>query len=118
MKKTVHPKMTFQFYTDVKCFGPGVAELLLGVREHNSLRSAANSMNMAYSKAWTIIKTCENEFGFKLLNTSIGGKNGGGASLTSEAERLLNDYFAVCDELNMQANQLFSNKLSWLNIEK
>ena len=36
-------------------FGPGVAELLERVREHRSLRAAAASMEMAYSKAWRII---------------------------------------------------------------
>lgn len=118
MNKKITPKVTFQLYTDVKCFGPGVADLLVGVREYNSLRSAANSMNMAYSKAWTIIKTCENEFGFKLLSTTIGGKNGGGATLTNKAERLLNDYFAVCNELNKKTNLLFNEKFSWLNTEK
>ena len=36
-------------------FGPGVAELLERVREHRSLRAAAASMEMAYSKAWRIV---------------------------------------------------------------
>ena len=48
-------------------FGPGVAELLERVREHRSLRAAAASMEMAYSKAWTVIKNSENALGFKLL---------------------------------------------------
>ena len=47
-------------------FGPGVAELLERVREHRSLRAAAASMEMAYSKAWTVIKNSENALGFKL----------------------------------------------------
>lgn len=114
MKKEVTPKMTLQLYTDVKCFGPGVAQLLLGVCEHHSLRAAAAEMNMAYSKAWTIIKNCETEFGFKLLKTVTGGKNGGGAELTDEAKRLLDDYFCVRDELRLKAQSLFDEKLSWI----
>ena len=35
-------------------FGPGVAALLSEVREKRSLRAAAGSMGMAYSKAWRI----------------------------------------------------------------
>ena len=48
-------------------FGPGVAELLERVREHRSLRAAAASMEMAYSKAWRIIHEAEEGFGFRLL---------------------------------------------------
>lgn len=114
MKKDIHPKMTFQIYTDVKCFGPGVAELLNGVKEHHSLRASANALNMAYSKAWTVIKNCEEQFGFKLLNSVAGGKNGGGAVLTEEAERLLRDYYYVRDELNRTAKSLFDERLNWL----
>lgn len=73
-------------------FGPGVAELLERVREHRSLRAAAASMEMAYSKAWRIIHEAEEGFGFRLLDSTIGGRHGGGASLTPEAERLLADY--------------------------
>lgn len=73
-------------------FGPGVAELLERVREHRSLRAAAASMEMAYSKAWRIIHEAEEGFGFRLLDSTIGGRHGGGASLTPEAEQLLADY--------------------------
>ena len=73
-------------------FGPGVAELLERVREHRSLRAAAASMEMAYSKAWRIIRTAETVFGYKMLSSSIGGKGGGGAVLTEEAKRLLAAY--------------------------
>jgi len=54
-------------------FGPGVAELLERVREHRSLRAAAASMEMAYSKAWRIIHEAEEGFGFRLLDSTIGG---------------------------------------------
>ena len=60
-------------------FGPGVAELLERVREHRSLRAAAASMEMAYSKAWRIIHEAEEGFGFRLLDSTIGGRHGGGA---------------------------------------
>ena len=62
------------------------------VREHRSLRAAAASMEMAYSKAWRIIHEAEEGFGFRLLDSTIGGRHGGGASLTPEAEQLLADY--------------------------
>ena len=54
--------------------------------------AAAASMEMAYSKAWRIIHEAEEGFGFRLLDSTIGGRHGGGASLTPEAEQLLADY--------------------------
>lgn len=51
-------KLTPRFYQNgERVFGPGVAELLKRVQEHHSLRAAAFSMEMAYSKAWQIIRT-------------------------------------------------------------
>jgi len=99
MDKELHLKLTVRLYTDdnQRCFGPGIATLLERVREHKSLRSAAASMEMAYSKAWRIIRTAEEVFGCKLLDSTIGGRHGGGAVLTPQAERLLaayNDYVA------------------------
>ena len=93
-------------------FGPGVAELLERVREHRSLRAAAASMEMAYSKAWRIIHEAEEGFGFRLLDSTIGGRHGGGASLTPEALRLLTAYDTFCAELHDAADELFRQKFS------
>ena len=70
-------KLTPRFYQNgERVFGPGVAELLKRVQEHRSLRAAAFSMEMAYSKAWQIIRTAEDGFGCKLLSSTIGGRHG------------------------------------------
>lgn len=92
-RDTMELKLTPRFLQNgQRFFGPGVAELLERVREHRSLRAAAASMEMAYSKAWRIIHEAEEGFGFRLLDSTIGGRHGGGASLTPEAEQLLADY--------------------------
>ena len=85
----LHLKVTLRIYSDddQRCFGPGIATLLQRVREHHSLRAGAASMEMAYSKAWRIIRTAETVFGCKLLSSTIGGARGGGAVLPPEAER-------------------------------
>lgn len=96
MDRELHLKLTVRLYTedDERCFGPGIATLLNRVREHKSLRAAAASMEMAYSKAWRIIRTAEDVFGCKMLSSTIGGHHGGGAVLTPQAERLLAAYEA------------------------
>lgn len=107
--------MTVRLFTDEneRCFGPGVATLLTRVREHNSLRAAAASMGMAYSKAWRIIRTAEGVFGCKLLTSTIGGVNGGGAVLTVQAERLLDAYDSYCADLDAYGKALFDRKFSF-----
>ena len=73
-------KLTLRLLTNgERIFGPGVAELLERVQEHHSLRSAAASMEMAYSKAWRIVRAAEEGMGCKLLSSSTGGRHGGGA---------------------------------------
>ena len=109
MSKELHLKLTVRLYSDdnQRCFGPGIATLLERVREHRSLRAAALSMEMAYSKAWRIIRTAEDVFGCKLLDSTIGGQHGGGAVLTSEAERLLGVYRAYQADVEAYARGRF-----------
>ena len=91
------------------------AELLRRVRETHSLRAAALDMEMAYSKAWKIVKNAEECLDCKLLSTATGGKNGGGATLTPEAEQLLAAYDAYCRELNAFAAEKFQAAFAFLN---
>ncbi len=88
-------------------FGPGVAALLAEVQAHRSLRAAAGSMGMAYSKAWRIVRSAEDAFGCKLLDSTIGGRHGGGAVLTGEAEALLEAYQALRAEVDAYARERF-----------
>lgn len=115
MKNDLHVGLTIRLFTDRKAFGPGVAELLRRVRETHSLRAAALDMEMAYSKAWKIVKNAEECLDCKLLSTATGGKNGGGATLTPEAEQLLAAYDAYCRELNAFAAEKFQTAFAFLN---
>ena len=100
-------KMTLRFYVeDNKVFGPGVAQLLHRVQELHSLRAAALSMNMAYSKAWTVLRSAEKELGFKLLHSSTGG-SGGGAVLTAEGAQLLARYDELCRRMQAYGRRQF-----------
>ena len=109
MEKELQLKLTVRMFTqdDEKCFGPGIATLMERVEVHHSLRAAALSMGMAYSKAWRIIRTAEEVFGCKLLSSTIGGQHGGGAVLTEEAHRLLDAYDAYCDDIRRYSEERF-----------
>ena len=108
MEQTFRPVLTIRIFGEEKCFGPGVAVLLRKVRELHSLRAAAMSIGMAYSKAWTILKNAQQSLGFKLLDSTTGGKHGGGARLTPEGETLLDAYDCYCARLRTYAQELFS----------
>ncbi len=114
MRNDLRPVVSVRLFTDRKCFGPGVAELLRRVDERRSLRAAAQSMEMAYSKAWTIIKKAEEGLGFRLLETQTGGRRGGGAALTDEARRLLAAYERYCDRVNAFSAEAFAEEFPFL----
>lgn len=106
--------MTIRLYTDNKCFGPGIAQLLARVDELRSLRAAAQSMEMAYSKAWKIMRQCEAGLGFRLLSSTTGGRGGGGAVLTPEARQLLEAYRAYCRVMEQYGEALFEREFAFL----
>ena len=112
MEHTFRPVVSVRIFAEEKCFGPGVAQLLRNVEDKHSLRAAAISMGMAYSKAWTIIKNAEKSLGFELLVSTTGGKNGGGASLSDRAQRLLAAYEQYCTDLRAYANAEFTRSLA------
>ena len=113
MAESLHPVISVRLFGAKKCFGPGVAELLRRVDELHSLRAAAQSMEMAYSKAWTITRNAEEELGFRLLVSSTGGRHGGGATLTEDARRLLDAYDAYCAELRDFAARRFDETFAF-----
>ena len=96
-------KITFLDDNEEKFFGEGPARLLRGVEAAGSLRAAAMSMGMAYTKALKLIRNAENALGFALIHRSTGGKDGGGSALTPGGKEWLQryeDYRDACKEAN------------------
>lgn len=77
---------------DVKVFGPGIAELLERIDRCESIRTATAEMKIAYSKAWTMLRSCEAALGYPLIQRKVGGAGGGGSTLTPEGRSLLERY--------------------------
>lgn len=75
-----------------KVFGEGPCRLLENVEIQGSLKKACEGLNMSYSKGWGIINKAENLLNYKLLQSQIGGKEGGGSYLTEEAKTLIKTY--------------------------
>ena len=115
MEEKLSYRNTVRLFAGEKCFGPGVAQLLRHVQEFHSLRSAAKAMNMAYSKAWTVVRNAEDGLGFHLLTSTAGGKHGGGAELTDEARQMIAAYDAYCEKLRAYGVTLFEETFAFYN---
>ena len=97
-------RIVFYDDQDEKFFGEGPCRLLRAVEETGSLRAAASSMDMAYTKALRLLKNAETALGFPLTMRAAGGKDGGGSALTPEGKEWLTRYEAYRDAC-VQANR-------------
>lgn len=109
--KQLRCQVSVRIFGEEKCFGPGVADLLERVDRLKSLRKATIEMDMAYSKAWKIVKIAETNLGFELLKSVTGGKGGGGAELTEDAKRFLTAYRRFEESVRSYADEAFVEML-------
>lgn len=92
---------------DSKFFGPGVAHLLKLIEKEGSIRKAAQTMEMAYSKAWKMLTHAHEVLGFALVETKAGGVEGGGTLITNQGRAFLKKYEEFERGLREQADLLF-----------
>ncbi len=76
-------------------FGRGRRNLLEAIDNYGSINKAAKEINVSYRKAWSHINAMEERLGVKLVVRHVGGKNGGGATLTEDAKMFLNKFSLV-----------------------
>ncbi len=89
-------------------FGSGVRELLLRTERTGSLHRAAAEMDMAYSKAWTIVRRAEQHLGVSLLARRVGGAGGGGSTLSDPGRRIVDAFGALAEEIDAQLVALYA----------
>lgn len=114
----LHYGVSLKLYFEDKAFGPGMSALLRNIEKTGSLQGAAQAMNMAYSKAWKILKESEKAWGVPLTDRETGGKDGGGSTLTPQAQALLQAYDAFVRESGMELDRLFQKHFSAEWVEK
>ena len=81
-----------------KYYGPELMELLGTIAETGSINKAAKQMPMAYKRAWEIINQLNASSAKPLVETHIGGENGGGLVITPEARQLMAYYKSLVQE--------------------
>lgn len=103
---------------DVIALGPGKVELLAQLNKTRSITVAARNLGMSYMRAWTLIRTMNQCFRQPLVESSRGGKTGGGARLTAAGEKALKLYRAMEVSFQRSARSLSSELCSMLAPQK
>lgn len=85
--------------------GPGKMELLQAIAEAGSISGAARSMKMSYRRAWLLVETMNSCFAQPLVETATGGRAGGGAQLTAQGHKVLEDYAVLMAEIDVVAER-------------
>ena len=76
-------------------FGHGKAKLLEAISLHGSISAAAREIGMSYRRAWLLTNAMNQDFQLPLMESSLGGKGGGGAKLTDEGHKVLKLYLEI-----------------------
>jgi molybdate transport system regulatory protein len=80
--------------------GAGKAALLLAVDQLGSIQRASDQFGMSYRHAWGAIRRIEQRAGFKLVETTLGGKDRGGARLTKRGRIFIEKVDALFRDLH------------------
>jgi len=63
--------------------GPGKIQLLENIQKFGSISAAGRAMDMSYKRAWDLVNEINRVCRQPTVESQAGGKNGGGAVLTS-----------------------------------
>ena len=75
--------------------GSGRIDLLKKIQEYGSLSKAARSMKMSYRQAWELVDSMNKKADAPLVLMQKGGKDGGGASLTTKGEKAIKEFTRI-----------------------
>jgi len=80
--------------------GDGKVDLLERIAGTGSIQKAAGEIGMSYRHAWGFLRKMEKRGGVKLVDTQVGGGEGGGAKLTPAGRDFLRRYRSFRDGLD------------------
>lgn len=93
--------------------GGGKATLFLAVDRLGSIQRAAEEFGMSYRHAWGAIRKIEQRAGFKILDTRLGGKDGG-AQLTPKGKEFIGKVDSLIKDLQGIVEKRFKQKIKGL----
>lgn len=87
-------------YEGKPVLGKGGVKILEQIEKEKSISKAAEKLGMSYRYVWSYLKKIEKTLNEPVIKTYRGGKfGGGGAKLTKQGKKLLEDYKRAEDYL-------------------
>jgi molybdate transport system regulatory protein len=80
------------FCGDEIAMGPGKADLLEAIEREGSISGAGRAMGMSYRRTWLLVDAMNRCWDFPLVETAMGGKQGGGARVSELGKSILLHY--------------------------
>lgn len=75
-----------------RAVGPGKIRLLELIGEYGSIAAAGRALGMSYRRAWLLVDSLNTSFTEPAVSTQLGGRGGGGATLTGFGRDLARTY--------------------------
>lgn len=75
--------------------GPGKVALLEAIKAKGSISGAARSLDMSYRRAWLLVEEINNTLAKPAVVAEMGGRSGGGASITPAGEKIVDLYRTI-----------------------
>jgi molybdate transport system regulatory protein len=90
------PSISIRINLDPKGrIGPGKIELLEKIASLGSISAAGRAMSMSYRRAWELVEETNAIFGRPVASAQVGGRQGGGATLTPLGLELVSRFRAI-----------------------
>lgn len=97
-RPVMKPKMQFRLrvYRDSTiAIGPGKVALLEAIAATGSISAAAREFGMSYRRAWVLVDEMNRALTSPAVDTATGGAHGGGATLTTVGQTIVERYRAI-----------------------
>ena len=95
--KKLAPRLRILF-GEATALGPGKVELIEAIERAGSISGAAKHMGMSYRRAWNLVDAINHDFKEPIILTNVGGRGGGGATISPIGHEILSRYRKIEDQ--------------------
>lgn len=86
--------------------------LLELVRDTGSLAQAASAMKLSYRRAWGKVKEIEENLGYSLVESAVGGAGGGKTELTAAGRELVEAYGRFKERMGEALERAYAEEIA------
>jgi molybdate transport system regulatory protein len=105
-------KIKIQIYCGEEiAIGPGKADLLEAIDREGSISAAGRALGMSYRRTWLLVDVMNRCWDLPLVETVMGGRQGGGARVTELGRSILHHYRALQHDVEQAAEGTPRNAL-------